>query len=180
MRLKNLWVSIPGLLLATGAYGAESKVDALKISCEEFVAMPKPAQERTASFLEGYSKRDVNESAVGEVEVAPDIAVAVTDCKAEPKATFWDKLKAHLPGVGSSAKPSRSSGRVKPVELTCEEFLALGDPKQPQVVFWLDGYSRKNTDAVVEVDLKRDVLALGEVCRPAPKETLWSKLKSIF
>jgi hypothetical protein len=162
-----------GPLLALAAHaGAHGTVDATKITCAEFVAESPEGRVRTTAFLDGYSKKGVAEDAIGEVDVQRELDVTVIDCKENPKATLWERFKSHLPG---------GKLKVKPVKMTCEEFMALGKDVQPEVVYWLDGYNRKTkTDVSMagQVDLERDTMVLVELCKPAPKESLWSRIKA--
>jgi HdeA/HdeB family len=172
MKNTTLWMLIPVFALALGANAEAKKVNALTITCEEFAAQTPEAQKRIVAFADGYSKKGVAEEAVGEVDVKRVLDVAVIGCVETPKATWWDKLKAKLPG---------GSKKVKPVKMTCEEFLALDKDVQPEVAYFLDGYNRKDkTDVAVagEVDLERDTAVFVEICKPAPKESLWAKIKS--
>lgn len=170
----TVWLVVPALALALAASADAKKVDATKITCEEFSAQTPEDQESITAFLHGYSKSGVAEDALGEVEVDRELDLTVIGCVEEPKATFWDKLEAKLPG---------GSKRVKPVKMTCDEFLALGKDVQPEVAYFLDGYSRKDkTDVAMagEVDLERDTAVFVEICKPAPRESLWAKIKSKF
>jgi len=167
-----LWILAPVFALALGANAEAKKVNALTMTCEEFAAQTPESQTRITAFVDGYSKKGVAEEAVGEVDVKRVLDVAVIGCVEEPKATFWDKVKAKLP-FGSK--------KVKPVAMTCEEFLSLGKDVQPEVAYFLDGYSRKDkTDVAMagEIDLERDTAVFVEICKPAPKESLWAKIKS--
>jgi hypothetical protein len=86
----------------------------------------------------------------------------------------WDKIKAKMPG---------GKKKLKPVQMTCEEFLALGSDVQPEVAYWLQGYNRKTKtemDAAGEVDLERDTAVLIEACKPTPKASLWERIKEKF
>jgi putative ABC transport system substrate-binding protein len=85
----------------------------------------------------------------------------------------WDKFKTHLPG---------GKKRVKPVEMTCEEYASLEKDVQPEVAYWLDGYDRKTGTEVEEageVDLERDVAVLVEMCRPTPKASFWKRMREL-
>jgi len=171
---RTVWLLVPALALALAATADAKKVDATKITCEEFSAQTPEDQESITAFLHGYSKTGVDEDALGEVEVDRVLDVTVIGCVEEPKATFWDKLRAKFPG---------GSKKVKPVKMTCDEFMALGKDVQPEVAYFLDGYSRKGKTNVAlagEVDLERDTAVFVEICKPAPKESLWAKIKSKF
>jgi hypothetical protein len=172
MHRSLLLALVPVLALALAPEASAKKVDATTITCEAFAAETPEGQERITAFLHGYSKKGVAEDAVGEVDVDRVLDVAVIGCVEEPKATFWDKLKAKWP-LGKK--------KVSPVEMTCEEFLSLSSDVQPEVAYFLDGYSRKDKTNVAmagEVDLERDTAVFVELCKPAPKESLWSKIKA--
>lgn len=84
-------------------------------------------------------------------------------------------------GLGSVAHATRDRHqKIKPRQMTCRDFLALGTEDQPRVVYWLEGYSKsgKPEDAEIDLDsLQRPVAMVVTECRQAPKATLWQKLK---
>ena len=86
-------------VLAAAPVGAEpmsKQVD--KITCEEFLAMNPDDQQRIAYWVDGYAAAK-GEAAVGTVALdkfGQPIGELVTDCKATPKETLWQKLKKHL------------------------------------------------------------------------------------
>jgi hypothetical protein len=160
-------VLVLGAALAANAAG--KKQYATKMTCAEFAAQTPEGRARVAAFLDGYSKRGTKLEDLGEVDVDRVLDVLVVSCQQDPKATLWDKIKAHMPG---------GKKKVKPVAMTCEEFLALGSSEQPEVAYWLDGYNRKeNVMDAGQVDLERDTAVLVQACKPAPKESLWKKIK---
>lgn len=76
----------------------------------------------------------------------------------------------------SASKPEK----VKPKEMTCEDFLALGTDVQPRVVYWIEGYSKAGRPEEAEIDfeaLDRPVVMAVTECQRAPKATLWEKVK---
>ncbi len=169
-----LAISIPAICLVAAASPAEAKKDPTKITCEEFAAQSSEGRTRITAFLDGYSKRGKKVEEVGEVDVQRELDVLVVSCVQSPKVTFWDKVKMKLPG---------GKKKLKPVEMTCEEYLALSSDVQPEVAYWLDGYNRKTgteVEAAGEVDLERDVAVLVESCKPTPKAPLWQRVKEKF
>jgi len=164
-------VLLAGLALAPAAASAK-KVNAAKVTCEEFLAMRSDVQPRLVAYLDGRAKSGQKVEAVGEVDVQRDMSVLVVACQQEPKATIWDKVKAKLP-VGKK--------KAKPVAMTCEEYVALDKESQPEVAYFLAGY-HKNTEvaAVDEVDLETDTAVVLVDCKPTPKASLWEKLKKHF
>jgi hypothetical protein len=153
---------------------AAKKKNAPKMTCEEFAASTPEAQTRAAAYLDGYTKGGTEVTADDEVEVDRQLDMLVVSCTQEPKASLWDKLKAKMPG---------GKKKVKPVAMTCEEFLALSSDVQPEVAYWLAGYNaakHKEVAAAGEVDLETDTAVLIEECKPAPKESLWDRIKKKF
>jgi len=174
MKRLVLAISIPAICLVAAASPAVAKKDPTKITCEEFAAQSPEGRTRITAFLDGYSKRGKKVEEIGDVDVQRELDVLVVSCVQSPKVTFWDKVKMKLPG---------GKKKLKPVAMTCEEFLALGSDVQPEVAYWLHGYNRKtNTDveAAGEVDLERDVAVLVESCKPTPKASLWQRVKEKF
>lgn len=170
MNRAALWMAVPTLALAVVASAASKKHDPTTITCEEFASHTPEGQLRMTAFLDGYSKRGKKVEEVGEVDVQRELDVLVVACRQDPKVTLWDKFKTHLPG---------GKKRVKPVEMTCEEYLSLEKDVQPEVAYWVEGYDRKTkteVEAAGEVDLERDVAVLIEMCRPTPKASFWKRL----
>jgi hypothetical protein len=168
MKRHAIWLAVPALLLAGPAANAAKK-DATKMTCEEFASQSPEGQARVTAFLDGYSKRGKKVEDIETVDVQRELDVLVVSCQQDPKATVWDKIKAHMPG---------GKKKVKPVAMTCEEFMALGSSVQPEVAYWLDGYNRKaDVSASGEVDLERDTAVLVQECKPTPKESLWKRIK---
>ena len=164
---------LAGLALAPAVASAK-KVDAAKVTCEEFLAMGSDVQPRLVAYLDGRSKSGQKVEAVGEVDVQRDMSVLVVACQQDPKATFWDKVKAKLP-VGKK--------KAKSVPMTCEEYMSLDKESQPETAYFVAGYNKKtNTEvaAADEVDLETDTAVLLVDCKPTPKASLWEKLKKHF
>lgn len=128
-------------------------------------------QPRAVAWLDGYSKGGkLKDEDVAEIDVDRQMAVLVVACKEEPKKTLWDKMRSHLPG----------GKKVKPVKMTCQEFVDLDETDRPELVYWIDGYNkakRVQEGAAGEVDLQRDVGVVVVDCKQAPKESLWTRIK---
>lgn len=83
-------------------------------------------------------------------------------------------------GLGSVAYAGQ---KVKAKEMTCEEFLTLGDEVQPRVVYWLDGYSKSGKLEDREIDVEsfdRPIAMVVTECRKAPKASLVKKIEDYF
>lgn len=82
--------------VAGTASAADKQIDS--ITCEEFLAMDPANQNRIAYWVDGYVQAK-GEAAVGTVALdkfGQPIGELVDDCKANPKASLWEKLKSHL------------------------------------------------------------------------------------
>ena len=171
-----LSIATPILCLAMLASPAvaNAKKDPAKITCEEFAATTPEGQARITAYLDGKSKAGKKVEDIGDVDVQRQLDVLVVSCTQSPKMTFWDKVKEHLP-FGKK--------KVKPVAMTCEDFLSLSSDVQPEVAYWLAGYNAKsktNVNASGEVDLETDTAVLIQECKPTPKANLWDRIKAKF
>ncbi len=150
-------------------------IDPTRLTCEEFVSLDDTVKPRAIAWLAGYdqAKRVTDEAAV-EIDVDRQTDVVVLACKESPKVTLWDKLKSHFPG---------GSKKVAPAKLTCADYTYLSARQQGEVAYWIDGYNRaKRVDAaaVDAVDFERDTAVIVQVCKDAPKDSLWAKIKNQF
>jgi len=145
------------------------------MTCAEFLSLKESIQPRAVAWLDGYSAAGkLKEADIGEVDVDRQTADLVVVCKQDPKVTFWDKIRAHLPG---------GKKKVKPTKMTCEEFVALDDTVQPEAVYWAEGYNaalKAKEGVAAEVDLERDINVVVVECKQAPKESFWDKVKKVF
>jgi len=167
---------VMGVATTVRAAGTGKKVDPTKMTCEEFVALGQDAKPRVVAWLDGYSEAGkATKEEVAVLPVSSDVAVVVATCTETPKQSLWDKIRAKLPG-GKKTVPD-------PTKMTCEEFVGLEKDIQPEVAYWLDGYTKgakggkTETGAAGEVALDSDVLVVVEECRNAPKASLWEKIK---
>jgi hypothetical protein len=79
-----------------------------------------------------------------------------------------------------AAKPAKA---IKPMELTCEEFLSYDEVTRPQIVYWSEGMNGKGKPETAEIDVDRVnslVPVLVEDCRKEPQTSYWTKLKQEF
>jgi hypothetical protein len=167
--MKRIPLIVAMLVIALVSVAYAKKHHAPKMTCAEFAAQTPEAQTRVTAFLDGMNSRGKSVAELDSVEVDRELDTLVVACQEEPKVTLWDKIKAKLPG---------GKKKVKPVAMTCEEFLSLSSDVQPEVAYWLDGYNRKGDEAAGEVDLERDMAVLVEVCKPTPKASLWERIKT--
>jgi len=187
--MRQPWtISLLVLTLAVTAGAAEKdRVDATQVRCGDFATRSREQQRRLLAFLEGYARRDIAASQIGEIQVGGQTAGLDSACAREPEATVWSKVRENM-GDESSGNPERtgrietgpgeektSPPRAKPLELTCEEFNRLETKRQPEVLFWLDGYDR--TDGSAVVDLERGLGGYESACRASPRQSLWTALE---
>jgi acid stress chaperone HdeA len=169
-----LFVSAVAIAFAALAPAAGAKtVNPPKMTCEDFLALGEDIQPRAVAWLDGYAAGGkLKEQDVGEVDVDRQTEDLVVVCKQDPKVTFWDKVKAHLPG---------GKKKIKPTKMTCEEFAAVDDTVKPEAVYWAEGYNAGvKQDVAGQVDLERDIGVVVVECKQAPKERFWTKVKKFF
>jgi acid stress chaperone HdeA len=164
-----------GLALSLGLAAAASakKVDPTKMTCSEYLSMSESEQPVAAAFLEGWSKGKKHVD-IGEVGLDRDVTTLVVSCKETPKESLWRRFEKHVPVLKK---------HVKPIEMKCEDFVGLESDVQPELYYYLDGYdraTRTQTDVAGEVDLEQDYATFIQVCKQAPKESFWAKLKAHF
>jgi HdeA/HdeB family len=147
------------------------KTDPSRMSCEEYLSLDTGEQTTAAAFVEGWSHGKKHEE-IGEVGVDRDVTTLVASCKEIPKESLARRFEKHVPVLKK---------HVKPIEMKCEDFVGLESDVQPELYYYLDGYNRAThtaTDVAGEVDLEQDYQAFVQVCKQAPKESFWSKLKA--
>jgi hypothetical protein len=157
--------------LAAGA--SAKKADPTKMTCEEYLSLSESERPAAAAFLEGWS-RGKKKVDIGEVGLDRDVTTLVVSCTETPKESLWRRFEKHVPVLKK---------HVKPIEMECEDFVGLESDIQPELYYFLDGYdraTRTQTDVAGEVDLEQDYAAFVQVCKEAPKESLWAKIKAHF
>jgi acid stress chaperone HdeA len=167
-----VWAAV--LLLGFVPAASAKKVNAPKVTCEEFLALSEDEKPRLVAYLDGRSKSGIEEKALTEVDVQRDMGLLVVACQEDPKATFWDKVQSKLPG---------GKHKVKTAKMTCETYASVEKSSQPEVAYWLAGYNKKgkvSADVVDEVNLETDFTFVVQECKAAPKVSIWEKLKKHF
>ena len=174
---KHGWLVLAAAVgvLTLGGVAQAKKHDLPKMTCEEFLALGESLQPRAVAWLDGYSKGGkLKEEDVGEVDIDRETAVLVVSCKEDPKKTLWQKIEEKMPG---------GAKRVKPVKMTCEDYVALSESEQPELYYFAKGYNRGSKtkeDVSGEVDLEKDTAVVVQECKQAPKESFWAKVKKHF
>ena len=83
--------AIPALAMSVTNTNAKQ---ASEWTCQEFLDVGDEIQPRVVYWMEGYNKAGKPEFAdVGVEDFDRPIAVVVDECKKEPKASLWDKIK---------------------------------------------------------------------------------------
>jgi hypothetical protein len=162
-----------GIAFGFAAEAAAKKADPTKMTCDEYLSLSESQQPVAAAFLEGWSqgKKQVD---VGEVGLDRDVTTLVASCKETPKESLWRRFEKHVPVLKK---------HVKPIQMKCEDFVGLESDVQPELFYYLEGYDRAKrtqTDVAGEVDLEQDYQVFLQVCKQAPKESLWDKIKAHF
>ena len=160
------------LAMSGGMAEAGQKVDLTKATCEEFLGWSDTVQPRAVAWLDGYGKGGtVKPEAIGEIDVHREAETLVVACKENPKKSLWDTIKAKLPA---------GKKKVKPAEMTCQEYVDVEKTVQPELLYFTDGYdlgAKPGTLTAREVDLEQDVNVVVEDCKQAPKESFWARVK---
>jgi acid stress chaperone HdeA len=84
--------------------------------------------------------------------------------------------------AGSTVAYAQSSAAKKPLgKMTCEEFLGFEESFKPKVVYWAVAYGQggKPESAGINIEGTEKIIpVLIEVCKKAPKESFWEKVKA--
>ena len=68
-----------------------------KMSCQDFIELDDVIKPKVVYWAEGFNKQGkAADSVVDVAETDRLVPVLVTECKAEPKLTFWQRLKSHF------------------------------------------------------------------------------------
>jgi hypothetical protein len=68
---------------------------------------------------------------------------------------------------------------LKPLQMTCEDFLALDEVTRPRVVYWANGYNSKGVvDSLASENERttRLIPVLVQECQREPKSSFWQKM----
>jgi HdeA/HdeB family protein len=190
---------------AVSAKSADT-VDATQVSCSDFRGRNEQQQKRLVAFLQGYENRGTREDTLGEAQIGGLTPIVAAACDRDPQGTVWQQVQhsGNIPDVnvgpktpdsaagsttqGQAGTPSGNGNqttgattrdgvtRVKPLEYTCGEFSRLSPEAGPEVLYWLDGYNRKD-DMAPQVDLARGMGPYQETCRAAPHQSLWTAVR---
>ena len=83
--------------------------------------------------------------------------------------------------AGSTVAFGQAAAAKKPLgKMTCEDFLALDEQFKPKMVYWAVAYGQggKPESAGINIEgTEKMIVALGEACKKAPKESFWEKVK---
>jgi acid stress chaperone HdeA len=69
-----------------------------KMTCEEFLSLSDDVQPRAVAWMDGYSRGKLRQQDVGEVDVDRQMESLVVLCEQTPTQSFWERVRAHLPG----------------------------------------------------------------------------------
>jgi acid stress chaperone HdeA len=91
-------------------------------------------------------------------------------------------VAASLVAGSTGALAAQSSAANKPLgKMTCEDFTAMDEQFKPKMVYWAVAYGQggKPESAGINIEgTEKMIVALGEACKKAPKESFWEKVKA--
>jgi acid stress chaperone HdeA len=86
-----------GLGAVSHAANTTKKVNAEKMTCEDFLALGEEVQPHVVYWLDGYSKSGKLEDSEVDIDAFQrPIAMVVTECHKAPKASLLEKIKAYF------------------------------------------------------------------------------------
>ncbi len=103
---------------------------------------------------------------------------AIADTTAPVKTAETPVVPEKMTSV--TTKPAKA---IKPMEMTCEEFLSYDEVTRPQIVFLSEGLNGegKPNDAVFDIEQTNTLVpVLVEDCQREPKTSYWQKMKNEF
>ncbi|SDI03049.1 HdeA/HdeB family chaperone [Nitrosomonas sp. Nm132] len=155
-----------------------------KMTCEEFLALDDVVKPKVVYWAEGFNKKgEPTDFGLDVVETDRLVPVLVTECKKTPKHSFLKKTKEHSAETQKPAATPKTAAIPKPANITCEEFLALDDVLKPKVVYWAEGFNKKDKpiEYVLDVDkTDRLVPVIVIECKETPKLSFWQKIMKHF
>ena len=99
MIFRKIAMGIIAAFLTVGVVGiawAETKPLG-KMTCEDFLALDDTVKPNLVYFAAAYAKGGEPEAAMLDVEGTETITpILIEDCKAQPKESFWQKVKAEF------------------------------------------------------------------------------------
>ncbi len=86
--------------------------------------------------------------------------------------------------AGPTVALGQSAGEKKPLgKMTCEDFLALDETVQPNLVYFAAAYAKGGEPEAAMLDVEgteKITPILIEDCKTEPKESFWKKVKAEF
>jgi hypothetical protein len=82
--------------------------------------------------------------------------------------------------AGAAGVGAADEKKIDPTKLTCEEFVVKSEAVKPRVIAYLQGYSHAGQPVAAEVPLPAaaEVREVVAVCKEAPKQSLWDKIRA--
>jgi len=104
MRFRRTVVSAvaAGLLFGVARVAsADAQKPLGKMTCEDFVAVDETIKPKLVYFAVAYAKGGKPEAAVLDIDATDKITpMLIQECQAQPKASFWAKVKAEVKKIG--------------------------------------------------------------------------------
>ncbi len=89
-------------------------------------------------------------------------------------------LVAATAASAATSAPAKSTAQVKPMTMTCKDFLSYDVVTRPQIVYWSEALKHKGKpeDAVIDVDqINSLVPVLVQDCQRVPRASFWTRMK---
>ncbi|MGZ4959515.1 MAG: HdeA/HdeB family chaperone [Methylomonas sp.] len=154
------------------------------MTCDEFVGLDDVVKPKVVYWMDGFNKKGKLTNSVVDIEQTDNLVpTLVTACKETPKNSLSKTEKKNSASSQKPATHQKSTNTLKPVHLTCDQFVELDDVVKPKVVYWAEGYNKKGkpTGFVVDFDdMDKLVPTVVTECKETPKLSFWDKIKKHF
>ena len=81
---------------------------------------------------------------------------------------------------GATPPPAKPTPPLKPMTMTCSDFLTYDVVTRPQIVYWSEALNQKGKpeNSVIDVDrINSLVPVLVQECQREPRSSFWTRLK---
>jgi acid stress chaperone HdeA len=106
MNIKTLSLLVVAILLPASVFAADAKKHISKWTCQDYLVVEDTFKPKAIVEAIGYSKKmkqhTLETDVIGTDKITPEILV--TECKKQPKATFWKKVTNEVKKLEKSVK----------------------------------------------------------------------------
>jgi acid stress chaperone HdeA len=96
-------------------------------------------------------------------------------------ATIGLQLLVATAASAATPAPAKSTAPIKPITMTCRDFLSYDVVTRPQIVYWSEALNQKKKpeDAQIDVEsINALVPVLVQDCQREPQASFWTKMKN--